>query len=996
MLTRDKKIRLTGFQTIVLIWVGIALVVIIGLVFGPEREPPPPTSEVSYEPRSPEREDDDLPPMDIDWGTERDRKPAAGRSKPAKDSVRLVGMVIDADTDEPVAGAQLTARRQVSPAELEAFRQGGSVSDRLDVRKNSRTTKQGKFVISGLVPGTYVVDVRAYRYMPKSEMATIEEGAKETTITIMLSHGSSIAGRIREEGTNQPARGVYVYASVPGSSRSGVYSDADGEYILGGLKAGDHIVRIETRDTDYRILPGAQERDVRLAALAEDLGQPVERTVSRDASRGGREQLVTVGENEDVRGVDFLVGIAGQVWGYALDPERKPIKGVTVFLCTSASPVSQLIDMALEAREPRGDATDSDGLYIIRSVELNQQWQVFAMENDWSPQISEPFFLSPTQRAVRVDIFLTRGSNVYGRVVDTARQPVSGAELACIPKYSKFLSPLDAPAAVRQEHSDNEGNFEITSLPAGEYQILAMKQGYKIAFRGEPIYPDGYHDITGIEIMLTRVGEGFGEYTIYGRIYDSRDQPIPEANVALTSVSAGELAVSAREQKSDNYGRFRFENAELGIYSLIVNKKGYVEKVVTDVRLNEPTDVYLERQNAISGVVLVRETGAPPPRYQVRLIPAASRRSDIMDTFRMFDWRSFSDPEGKFRINASGHGDFIVEARATKLTPGKVSVHVPEDRDVDGVRVYVSSRGGRIRGKTVDATGLAVPGAIVEISQMDEIALAQFIPRGLPGFRPSQQSDEEGKFEFDALATGDYFLGAKYKGYADARVGPISVSEGRTVSNITIVLTQGGRLTGFVPGDDGRPLEGAVVTIAGGPNYSAFTTSGRGGEYTFESLPPGEYLISAISLDIENLAGLFAPKHGMVVIREGETTVYNFETTVGTSIAGAIDGVPGFPSINYVVLRMPGSQSVTGVDLRNPASWFTEGSMAANFIVGASPIGSDGTFNIPNVPDGNYTLEVVSMSLADLVGGGGQSLHEQDVQIAADTPLNLDIDVGGL
>ena len=117
---------------------------------------------------------------------------------------------------------------------------------------------------------------------------------------------------------------------------------------------------------------------------------------------------------------------------------------------------------------------------------------------------------------------------------------------------------------------------------------------------------------------------------------------------------------------------------------------------------------------------------------------------------------------------------------------------------------------------------------------------------------------------------------------------------------------------------------------------------------------------------------------------------------MGTSIAGAIDGLPGFPNINYVVLRMPGSQSVTGVDLRNPASWFTEGSMTANYIVGASPIGSDGTFNIPNVPDGNYTLEVVSMSLADLVGGGGRSLHEQDVQIAADTPLNLDISVGGL
>ena len=100
MLTRDKKIRLTGFQTIVLIWVGIALVVIIGLVFGPEREPPPPTSEVSYEPRGTRREDDDLPPMDIDWGPERDRKPTSGRSKPAKDSVRLVGMVIDADTDE--------------------------------------------------------------------------------------------------------------------------------------------------------------------------------------------------------------------------------------------------------------------------------------------------------------------------------------------------------------------------------------------------------------------------------------------------------------------------------------------------------------------------------------------------------------------------------------------------------------------------------------------------------------------------------------------------------------------------------------------------------------------------------------------------------------------------------------------------------------------------------------------------------------------------------
>jgi len=125
------------------------------------------------------------------------------------------------------------------------------------------------------------------------------------------------------------------------------------------------------------------------------------------------------------------------------------------------------------------------------------------------------------------------------------------------------------------------------------------------------------------------------------------------------------------------------------------------------------------------------------------------------------------------------------------------------------------------------------------------------------------RTQEDGKFSFKDLDTGQYRLKVVRNGFATQRYGQrttfgegalITVAAGQTVRNVSVRLQQAATVSGHVFDSSGQPITGVLVTLS----KSVYNNSGtRGleqagtsmtddrGEYRIFWVPPGRFLLSA-------------------------------------------------------------------------------------------------------------------------------------------------------
>jgi hypothetical protein len=83
---------------------------------------------------------------------------------------------------------------------------------------------------------------------------------------------------------------------------------------------------------------------------------------------------------------------------------------------------------------------------------------------------------------------------------------------------------------------------------------------------------------------------------------------------------------------------------------------------------------------------------------------------------------------------------------------------------------------------------------------------------GLPRGGDVVQTDETGRFIFEALAAGEFRLNAEMVGYSDSPEEAVILSEGGTL-DLTLVIDPGAVLSGRVMDDRGIAVEGATVRV---------------------------------------------------------------------------------------------------------------------------------------------------------------------------------------
>ncbi|MGH3804881.1 MAG: MSCRAMM family protein, partial [Pseudonocardiaceae bacterium] len=193
--------------------------------------------------------------------------------------------------------------------------------------------------------------------------------------------------------------------------------------------------------------------------------------------------------------------------------------------------------------------------------------------------------------------------------------------------------------------------------------------------------------------------------------------------------------------------------------------------------------------------------------------------------------RAISAEDGSFDIPAPRNGDYVMIVRYVGHPPSVHNVSVDGGELVGDVILTGSSR----IGGTVTIKGTSVPVAHATVILTDGVGTVVH----------SQTTDNEGRYAFFNLATGDYTVTAVGHNFSPATL-PARVRDGES-GTCDLDLKGNSSIDGTVrAGQPAKPIPSAHVALTDSSGSVITTTvTNERGEYVFDGIPGGSYKVIA-------------------------------------------------------------------------------------------------------------------------------------------------------
>jgi hypothetical protein len=537
--------------------------------------------------------------------------------------------------------------------------------------------------------------------------------------------------------------------------------------------------------------------------------------------------------------------------------------------------IISLVRDELDKLRRSGEAakTDAAGGYEFRKVAAGG-YLVLAVADGWLFRFGDVASIA-AGRTQTLDLELSRGSSIAGRVVNE-----SGAGLAGVPVAAEFrpggIAGVGFIFRKLLRYVNGEflrGPFETSSRPDGSFVLSSLPPGiYDLAATGEG----------GIETRLKGIEAGAQDAVIYlgkggtvrGSFSEANGSPVAgvtlrierrEDLVQLPLPMAGfnEIANALnrlmgegpRTAESKKQGEFRVGPLGAGSYKLSVEERGLLPFSRTfELDAGQSLNLgvlLLDRGGAIRGVVR-REGGSPLPGARVLATPAAanffSMGSVMADTF---SGRAVAttDASGVFQLGGLGRGKY----RLTATSPG-FSAGVKRDVSTESDPVeLVLTPGFRVTGRvTASPGGKPLSGARVQAggAQARSGEDGRFVLDGVVPHDPSADpfSDMAGvayRSGTEAAGKRPVTVKASLSGYLSAEES-LEVGGGKGLE-VEIELGVLPRVAGVVLDPEGKPAPGSLVRLC--PNMKE------------NDLPPGfdffDRAIIFLAADVSDAEGKF-------------------------------------------------------------------------------------------------------------------------------------------
>jgi RNA polymerase sigma factor (sigma-70 family) len=666
----------------------------------------------------------------------------------------------------------------------------------------------------------------------------------------------------------------------------------------------------------------------------------------------------------------------------------------------------------IELSGPRGlDITKRENIFFGRDTWLhtdaNGKWWSDMVPADYeniSVTVTHPDFAinitnvpvnSPD--ATAAVLRLRKGETITGTVLDSGGQPIAGASIREVNNRS------DNPFST---NSDENGGFVLTHWNPGGLELSVQANGFSPAILDTVV--------SNSPVALDcRLGLG---HILRGRVVDGDGNPVTNAMVQ----SAGDSQGVRRFEwfaKTDVQGKFEWNSAPADTLNYFIGADGFyngVERLQADkteheiklIRAPGPADPNLR----IRGTATDADTGQPLEEFKV-LVGRVQERPFPHEGVPVPPEFAFAtdgrDGQFDFRKNMRFEGPtYQIQIQKDGYAPA-VSTNLPVQNG-DQILMFGLHKDGGFNGEVILPNGDPVTDATVFLSH----AQGGVYMDG-PGKVRKEISthlhtpvDSHGHFSFASILNAHSFVVISDEGYAEV---PVESFSGK------IVLEPWGRIEGKLLVSE-RPGAGQTIWLSqviyrrvGNSKVfltvSMQTTTGADGSFVFEKVPPGERLVSQRPGPADRPGRIYQTQEKAVVVASGVVTRVELGGS-GRVVTGRAN-LAGKP-VNWqdvaaeLNLKLPGAPS----ELPKPEDFpSTEAFRSAALAYGkaqrefwASEKGHeadrnrrsysaycsvDGSFSIPDVPPGQYKLniDVRDRASVDSIDIGGKQVGLLDKEI---------------
>jgi protocatechuate 3,4-dioxygenase beta subunit len=767
------------------------------------------------------------------------------------------GFVLDPGR-RPLAGATVTANGADFPF-------GGGAD-----APAATTAADGRFVLSDLRRGDRLRLAVSLTGYASRRLAGVEVPTPQP-LEVVLAPGSRVAGRVVDDaGKPVAGAGVALYRTtggmfaggmLPGSPAGRATTDEDGRFAIEGVEAGKIALRASAR--------GYLEAPLDLEVAA----------------------------GKDLAEVEVTLKSGAVVAGRVLGPDGAPLSGARIEVVVGQREM-------FSSMSGGGRATsDGDGNYRLEGIVPGQR-SVAAEHPDYRRTVKD---LEVRPGDNRLDLSLSRGYEVAGRLVDGTGQSIAGGRLT--------LGGTGGGRATAAT-SGGDGSFRFAGVDPGSYRLEAVKPGYAVAGRdvqveGGPVVGlelrlDGggairgrilgldFTQLAGVQVLASgterwqpRVGEvdyqgnyriadlAAGDWRVTarqqgGRQAQGRATVTPGGEAVLDLQFGGGFTLTGRLVRggepvaganvflrsrevaangsgtSNTQGEFRVEGLEPGRYQLSVLQFEAGLHYEQEVEVAGDRDLLIELPiQQVSGRVVDAADFSPIAEAEVSLEPLAQPATSAPGFG--FVHRARSDGGGQFTLSDVPEGGYRVVARQDGYSPGEATVQVRTGADVDGVRLALSATSGL----TLQVVG---PGG----SAPERVYVALLDATGRAVLASMEPTGENGRVRLTSAPPGRWRLlvgadGAGTAALAVAAPGP----------PVRLALPPAARLTVIVPALlDGRRIGTLTLVGADGQPYRSPSWGAVRAEFPFsdgrttlDNLPPSTWRLRVTTPDGKSWQG---------------------------------------------------------------------------------------------------------------------------------------------
>lgn len=858
------------------------------------------------------------------------------------------GHVVDED-GRPLSAARVTPRSEEGRARFEVARMFSEL--------HGWSAGDGRFVIRSIPSdSSFALEARKQGLPPgRTEPLKVTAAEPLTGVRITIPQGHEVSGRvidseenpiagavIRAEETRTDTNRIVIIGSAADRSGEGVTSDAEGRFTMRlsagrwDVSAGGELwsrsmkngveVSANTEELEFILQPAVSVRgrvvrkgsggiaDANVSVMSRDAGQRSAITgpdgsFEIDGLTAGTSMLVVTKSDEMLREVamvtapddDVLIEIppGSTLSGRVIDADTKaPITPFTISVGGDRSGGGMVVRAAPIPRSFQSE----DGTFVLQNVTFDPAELTVRAPGYVEKRVGGVEAPAGETRE-DIEIALSRGTMVSGRVSDPNGRPLSGVTISREESSRAVIGPPMGGGTA----TDAEGRFEVGPFSGEAVSLRFEKGGYRDERREVKLSGKS----ASVDVRLTRGA------ALSGHVVTEAGAPVGGAQV---SVRSGGDFMDQTSATTDSSGAFRIEGIGEGRMRVIASRTGYTTAVEEDV--DPATSGPLRLVLSEGGTVVGRVRGLSPAELPEAAVEVRSGSSSQ---------RAQVDGSGAFRVEGVAPGTARVTASVGRMGPRRTSPAATVEV-ARGSEAYVEldmSQGHEVSG-LVRMDGVPAGGVLVSFTPADPVVQT----------RASVTTDSSGSYRLTGLQPGPYRVSAMRFGSGDISWQGEFRVEGDDRYDIDI---EGVMVSGrVIDAGTGNGVEGAAVEIrrvdGGGPvmiGPGRGPVSGPDGSFSFRNITPGRWTVRA------SAEGMGAATETIEVGSSGATVQLRLSPSEGV-VMRLVDASTGTPVAAFVTATDGAGRTVL-TDLLRPRV--------------------DGTVTLPLAP-GNYRLRAQAQGYA--------------------------------